>query len=74
MGVEHKESLQECQTSPEGIPLSWAREHGIDSFNPGSLNADAVFRHPPSLPRSDDDPLRSTSSEINVECRIVSEA
>jgi hypothetical protein len=32
MGIEHKESLEECQTSPEGIPLTWAREHGIDGF------------------------------------------
>jgi hypothetical protein len=31
MGIEHKESLQECQTSPEGMPLTWAREHGIDT-------------------------------------------
>ena len=23
MGIEHKESLQECQTSPEGMPLTW---------------------------------------------------
>ena len=27
-GIEHRESLQECQTSPEGMPLTWAREHG----------------------------------------------
>jgi hypothetical protein len=30
MGIEHKESLQECQISPEGMPLSWVREYGID--------------------------------------------
>jgi Zincin-like metallopeptidase len=29
-GIEHKESLNECQVSPEGMPLTWAREHGID--------------------------------------------
>jgi antirestriction protein ArdC len=30
-GIEHKESLQECQISPEGMPLNWAHEHGIDT-------------------------------------------
>jgi antirestriction protein ArdC len=35
LGIEHKESLQECQTSPEGMPLTWAREHGIDTQIPG---------------------------------------
>ncbi len=35
MGIEHKESLQECQLSPEGMPLTWAREHGIDTRIPG---------------------------------------
>ena len=35
MGIEHKESLQECQISPEGMPLTWAREHGIDTRIPG---------------------------------------
>ncbi|MGB9278432.1 MAG: zincin-like metallopeptidase domain-containing protein [Terrimicrobiaceae bacterium] len=34
-GIEHKESLQECQISPEGMPLTWAREHGIDTRVPG---------------------------------------
>jgi antirestriction protein ArdC len=34
-GIEHKESLQECQISPEGMPLTWAREHGIDTRIPG---------------------------------------
>ena len=33
-GIEHKESLQECQMSPEGMPLTWAREHGIDTRIP----------------------------------------
>ena len=40
MGVEHKESLQECQTSPEGMPLTWAREHGIDTRIPGFAHQD----------------------------------
>jgi antirestriction protein ArdC len=35
LGIEHKESLNECQTSPEGMPLTWAREHGIDTRIPG---------------------------------------
>ena len=39
-GVEHKESLQECQTSPEGMPLTWAREHGIDTRIPGFAHHD----------------------------------
>jgi hypothetical protein len=34
MGIEHKEPLQECQTSPEGMPLTWARQHGIDTRIP----------------------------------------
>jgi hypothetical protein len=40
MGIEHKESLQECQTSPEGTPLIWAREHGIDTRIPGFAHRD----------------------------------
>ncbi len=40
MGIEHKESLQECQISPEGMPLSWAREHGIDTRIPGFAHRD----------------------------------
>jgi hypothetical protein len=35
MRIEHKESLQECQTSLEGKPLTWAREQGIDTRIPG---------------------------------------
>jgi len=31
LGIKPKESLQECQVSPEGMPLTWAREHGIDT-------------------------------------------
>lgn len=31
LGIEPKESLQECQVSAEGMPLSWTREHGIDT-------------------------------------------
>jgi antirestriction protein ArdC len=40
MGIKHKESLQECQISPEGIPLTWAREHGIDTRIPGFAHRD----------------------------------
>ena len=40
MGIEHKESLQECQISPEGMPLTWAREHGIDTRIPGFAHHD----------------------------------
>ena len=39
-GMEHKESLQECQISPEGMPLTWAREHGIDTRIPGFAHHD----------------------------------
>jgi Zincin-like metallopeptidase len=38
LGIE--ESLQECQTSPEGMPLAWAREHGIDTRIPGFAHQD----------------------------------
>ena len=34
MGIEHKESLQECQTSPEGMPLTWARDMGLTPGSP----------------------------------------
>jgi hypothetical protein len=30
-GIKPKESLQKCQVSVEGMPLSWARKHGIDT-------------------------------------------
>jgi antirestriction protein ArdC len=40
MGIEHKESLHECQISPEGMPLTWAREHGIDTRIPGFAHHD----------------------------------
>jgi antirestriction protein ArdC len=40
LGIEHKESLQENQTSPEGMPLTWAREHGIDTRIPGFAHRD----------------------------------
>jgi Zincin-like metallopeptidase len=40
LGIEHKESLQECQISPEGMPLTWAREHGIDTRIPGFAHHD----------------------------------
>jgi antirestriction protein ArdC len=39
MGTEHRESLQECQISPEGMPPTWAREHGIDTRIPGGIRA-----------------------------------
>jgi antirestriction protein ArdC len=40
MGIERKESLQECQVSPEAMPLTWAREHGIDTRIPGFAQQD----------------------------------
>ena len=40
MGISHKESLLECQVSPEGMPLAWAREHGIDTRIPGFAHHD----------------------------------
>jgi antirestriction protein ArdC len=40
LGIEHQESLQECQTSHEGMPLTWAREHGIDTRIPGFAHQD----------------------------------
>jgi antirestriction protein ArdC len=40
MGIEQKESLQECQVSPEGMPLNWAREQGIDTRIPGFAHRD----------------------------------
>ena len=36
MGNEHKESLQECQISPEGMPLTWARSTGSTPGIPAS--------------------------------------
>jgi len=46
LGIKPKESLQECQTSPEGMPLTWAQEHGIDTriadFAPCNLDDDGV--------------------------------
>ena len=40
MGIEQKESLLESQLSPEGMPLTWAREHGIDTRIPGFAHRD----------------------------------
>jgi antirestriction protein ArdC len=40
MGIGHRESLRECQISPEGMPLTWAREHGIDTRIPGFAHHD----------------------------------
>jgi len=49
LGIEPKESLQKCQVSPEGMPLTWVREHEIDtriaSFahrNPGGEGASTL--------------------------------
>jgi antirestriction protein ArdC len=39
-GIEHKEALQECQMSPEGMPLTWAPEDGIDTRIPGFVHRD----------------------------------
>jgi hypothetical protein len=38
--IEHKESFQESQIAPEGMPLAWAREHGIDTRVPGFAQID----------------------------------
>ena len=38
-GIEHKESLQECQISPKGCRCL-AREHGIDTRIPGFAHRD----------------------------------
>jgi hypothetical protein len=43
MSIEHKESLQECQISPEGMPLTWAREHGIDTRIRGFVTSATTF-------------------------------
>ena len=40
MGIEQKESLLESQLSPEGMPLTWARENGIDTRIPGFAHRD----------------------------------
>jgi len=46
LGIKPKESLQECQVSPEGMPLTWAQEQGIDtriaSFAQRSLDGEGV--------------------------------
>jgi antirestriction protein ArdC len=39
-GIEDKEALQECQMSPEGMPLTWAQENGIDTRIPGFVHRD----------------------------------
>jgi hypothetical protein len=59
IGIEHKESLQECQVSPEGMPLTWAREHGIDTRIPSF--APLGFARPfiPSSPYRPDTQLRA---------------
>jgi antirestriction protein ArdC len=40
MGIQQKESLLESQLSPEGMPLTWARENGIDTRIPGFAHRD----------------------------------
>jgi hypothetical protein len=40
MGIEQKENLLESQLSPEGMPLTWARENGIDTRIPGFAHRD----------------------------------
>jgi hypothetical protein len=40
VGIEQKESLLESQLSPEGMPLTWARENGIDTRIPGFAHRD----------------------------------
>ena len=39
-GIEHKETLQGCQMSPEGMPHTWAKENGIDTRIPGFVHRD----------------------------------
>jgi antirestriction protein ArdC len=40
MGVQQKESLLESQLSPDGMPLNWARENGIDTRISGFAHRD----------------------------------
>ncbi|CAN5422398.1 zincin-like metallopeptidase domain-containing protein [soil metagenome] len=40
LGIEHKQVQQESQTSPEGMPVQWAQEHGIDTRIPGFAHRD----------------------------------
>jgi Antirestriction protein len=40
LGIEQKEAAQESQISPEGMPLNWAREQGIDTRSPGFVHRD----------------------------------
>ncbi len=40
LGIEQKESLQESHLSPEGMPLAWAKENGIDTHVPGLSQRD----------------------------------
>jgi antirestriction protein ArdC len=46
LGIEQTESLTENHLSPEGMPLTWAREHGIDTrvsgFAQGDHDGDGV--------------------------------
>lgn len=39
-GIELKETLQECQMSPEGMPHTWSQENGIDTRIPGFVYRD----------------------------------
>ncbi len=40
LGIDHKEALAETQLSPEGMPVQWAQEHGIDTRIPGFAHRD----------------------------------
>ncbi|HEY5769169.1 MAG TPA: zincin-like metallopeptidase domain-containing protein [Terrimicrobium sp.] len=40
LGIEQAESLTESHLSPEGMPLTWAREHGIDTRISGFAQRD----------------------------------
>lgn len=40
LGIEQKETLTEAQTSPEGMPITWAREQGLDTRLPGFAHRD----------------------------------
>jgi Zincin-like metallopeptidase len=40
LGIEQAESLTGSNLSPEGMPLTWAREHGIDTRISGFAQRD----------------------------------
>ena len=39
-GIKHEESLEEAQTTAEGMPLTWAKEQGIDTRIRGFAHRD----------------------------------